>query len=55
MNRPLILVVMDGIGYNEKTYGNAVANAYTPVLDKLMETCPYTYIKAHGTAVGLPS
>lgn len=55
MKRPLILVVMDGVGHSEKTYGNAVANAYKPVLDRLESTCPYTYIKAHGTAVGLPS
>ena len=33
----------------------AVAQANTPVLDKLMATCPMTWLKAHGTAVGLPT
>ncbi len=52
---PILLVVMDGIGISEATVGNAVKNAYTPNLDKLMKDYPNTLIKAHGTAVGLPS
>ncbi|HOQ76723.1 MAG TPA: 2,3-bisphosphoglycerate-independent phosphoglycerate mutase [Thermoclostridium sp.] len=52
---PLLIIVMDGIGITEATEGNAVAAGYTPHLDKLMATCPYTLLKAHGTAVGLPS
>ncbi len=54
-NRPVVLIVMDGVGTNKSEYGNAVLSAYTPTLDMLKETCPYTDIKAHGTAVGLPS
>lgn len=50
-----VLVVMDGVGTNKSDYGNAVLSAYTPVLDRLKSTCPYVDIKAHGTAVGLPS
>ncbi len=46
---------MDGVGTNPKEYGNAVISALTPTLDRLKATCPYTDIKAHGTAVGLPS
>jgi len=53
--RPVVLVVMDGIGINEDEYGNAVKAAHTPTLDMLMNNFPYTTIKAHGTAVGLPS
>lgn len=53
--RPVVLIVMDGIGINPDEYGNAVKAAYTPVLDRLFKTCPNTGIKAHGTAVGLPS
>ena len=53
--RPLVLVVMDGVGLSDNKLGNAVANAYTPNLDELMNTCPHTAIKAHGLAVGLPS
>lgn len=55
IERPVILVVMDGIGINESKHGNAVTNAYTPTLDRLFETCAHTELKAHGTAVGLPS
>ena len=32
-----------------------VQQATTPTLDELKATCPYLSIKAHGTAVGLPS
>ncbi|MGV8074607.1 MAG: 2,3-bisphosphoglycerate-independent phosphoglycerate mutase [Syntrophobacteraceae bacterium] len=53
--RPLLVVVMDGIGYRREKLGNAVAEAYTPHLDWLLENCPHTLLKAHGTAVGLPS
>ncbi len=55
MQRPVILIVMDGIGMREDGYGNGVKAAYTPTLDRLFRTCPNTQIKAHGTAVGLPS
>ena len=53
--RPLLIVIMDGIGYREEKEGNAVANALTPHLDWFMANCPWTLLKAHGTAVGLPS
>ncbi len=53
--RPLTLVIMDGIGYSEKKAGNAVADGETPHLDWLLAHCPHTLLKAHGTAVGLPS
>ena len=53
--RPVILVIMDGIGLSDKEYGNAVLAAYKPNLDELMKTCPHTKLKAHGTAVGLPT
>ena len=46
---------MDGIGINKNEYGNAVKAAYTPTLDNLIENYPNIEIKAHGTAVGLPS
>lgn len=52
---PVVVVVMDGIGISEKTEGNAVFHAYTPFLDSLFQKYPNTLLKAHGTAVGLPS
>jgi 2,3-bisphosphoglycerate-independent phosphoglycerate mutase len=53
--RPVVLVVMDGIGINNDDYGNAVKAAHKPTLDMLMSNYPNTAIKAHGLAVGLPS
>ncbi len=53
--RKLVLVVMDGVGKSKTGLGDAVTMANTPTLDRLMKECPFTYIKAHGTAVGLPS
>ncbi|NMA64846.1 MAG: 2,3-bisphosphoglycerate-independent phosphoglycerate mutase [Clostridiaceae bacterium] len=52
---PVVLVVMDGVGITDITEGNAVYNAYTPNLDRLMNSCPNILLKAHGTAVGLPT
>lgn len=52
---PLLLVVMDGIGIAPDSEGNAVTRAYTPTLDMLAEKYPSLKLKAHGTAVGLPS
>ena len=55
MNKKIVLVIMDGVGRGDGGSGDAVKNASTPNLDRLFETCPYTWLKAHGTAVGLPS
>ena len=55
MEKPIVLVIMDGVGKGDGGSGDAVAVAKTPMLDRLLETCPHTYLKAHGTAVGLPS
>ena len=55
MEKPIVLVIMDGVGKGDGGSGDAVAVAKTPTLDHLLSTCPHTYLKAHGTAVGLPS
>lgn len=52
--KPTVLMILDGYGLNEKTEGNAVALAKTPVMDELMATCPYVKGYASGMAVGLP-
>ena len=52
---PVLTIVMDGIGLAPNTVSNAVATAYTPNLDMLMAKYPTVTLKAHGTAVGLPS
>ena len=43
------------VGAGEAGSGDAVKQANTPNLDKLMASCPMTGLKAHGTAVGLPT
>ncbi len=55
MEKPIVLVIMDGVGKGDGGSGDAVAVANTPTLDSLLENCPHTWLKAHGTAVGLPS
>ncbi len=55
MEKPIVLVIMDGVGKGDGGSGDAVTVAKTPTLDRLLSTCPHTYLKAHGTAVGLPS
>ncbi len=52
---PLLTIVMDGVGIAPDNGANAVAAAHTPTLDMLMERYPTVAIRAHGTAVGLPS
>lgn len=52
---PLVLVIMDGVGYGEYKEGDAVADADMRHFRALESTCPATRLKAHGTAVGLPS
>ena len=46
---------MDGVGIAPDNGANAIAKAHTPTLDYLMANYPMLKIKAHGTAVGLPS
>ena len=53
--KQVVLIVMDGVGFSTSHIGDAVTAANTPVLDELLKTCPNTRLKAHGTAVGLPS
>ena len=51
----VVLVVMDGVGFSKSGLGDAVTAANTPVLDNMLKTCPNVRLKAHGSAVGLPS
>ncbi len=52
---PLLLVIMDGVGYGKQDDSDAVYLANTPTLDKLLQMPLRTKLKAHGPAVGLPS
>lgn len=51
--RPLALIILDGWGSAEKTYGNAVALAHTPNYDEICERYPMTKLAAAGEGVGL--
>ena len=55
MNKPVVLVIMDGVGLGDGGPGDAVAKAHTPNLDRMLAEHPHTKLKAHGTAVGLPT
>lgn len=52
--KPIALVIMDGYGINNDSYGNAIAAAKKPNLDKYFAECPNTIIGASGLDVGLP-
>ena len=52
---PVVLLIMDGVGYGKYTDGDAVAASRMANLDWLTDNSPHTQLKAHGTAVGLPS
>ncbi|MBR6396045.1 MAG: 2,3-bisphosphoglycerate-independent phosphoglycerate mutase [Lachnospiraceae bacterium] len=54
MRKPVVLMVLDGYGLNDRKDGNAIAIANTPVMDKLMAECPFAKGNASGLAVGLP-
>ena len=55
MNKPVVLVVMDGVGETPSELGNMVLKANTPTLNELKTVSPWRTIRAHGEAVGLPS
>ncbi len=52
--KPVVLIILDGLGLREDHDGNAVALARTPTLDRLSETCPEATLKTCGPDVGLP-
>jgi 2,3-bisphosphoglycerate-independent phosphoglycerate mutase len=54
MSKTTILMILDGYGINDKTEGNAVAQAKKPTLDALFAKYPNTKGYASGLAVGLP-
>ncbi|MCM1578971.1 MAG: 2,3-bisphosphoglycerate-independent phosphoglycerate mutase [Ruminococcus sp.] len=52
--KPVALIIMDGFGINPDTYGNAIAAANKPNLDRYFKELPNTIIGASGLDVGLP-
>jgi 2,3-bisphosphoglycerate-independent phosphoglycerate mutase len=51
---PVVVVVMDGVGYGHHNEADAVWLARTPSLDRLHNGL-HARLQAHGTAVGMPS
>jgi 2,3-bisphosphoglycerate-independent phosphoglycerate mutase len=50
----VLLLILDGWGYNEDTYGNLIKAAKTPVMDRLASENGLALLSASGTAVGMP-
>ena len=55
MQRPIMLIIMDGFGVAPKSQGNAIAMARPSNLIRLWNSSPHTYLKASSEAVGLPA
>ncbi|MGQ5487896.1 2,3-bisphosphoglycerate-independent phosphoglycerate mutase [Thauera sp. ZXT1-4] len=52
---PVVVVVMDGYGIPTNPTGSAIDAARKPTLDRLFAQYPNITLRAHGTAVGMPS
>lgn len=52
--KPVVLIILDGFGYNESAQYNAVAAADTPTWTNLWNSCPHTLLHCAGETVGLP-
>jgi len=52
---PVVIIVMDGYGLPKSETGSAIAAARKPTLDRLFASYPNIALRAHGTAVGMPS
>jgi 2,3-bisphosphoglycerate-independent phosphoglycerate mutase len=50
----VLLLIVDGWGYREDLHGNLIAQAHTPVMDRLQKEFPFTTLQASGRAVGMP-
>lgn len=53
-NKPVALIILDGVGLSRVHKGNAVAQADMPHIKNWLTTMPHTELAASGTAVGLP-
>jgi 2,3-bisphosphoglycerate-independent phosphoglycerate mutase len=52
---PVVLAILDGVGIGTCAEGDMVNRANTPTLDWLAQNALAAKLKAHGTAVGMPS
>jgi 2,3-bisphosphoglycerate-independent phosphoglycerate mutase len=54
-SKRVVVLILDGWGYNPEAKGNLIARARTPVMDRLLGTCPFAVLAAAGESVGLPA
>ena len=54
MMKKVLLCILDGVGLSNNTVGNALYNADTKTLDKLLKNYPNSKLDASGELVGLP-
>src|SRR5574344_806645 len=55
MQKPVMLLILDGWGYREKTTkDNSIEMGETPNWHELLKTCPHSFIETSGLDVGLP-
>jgi len=54
MRKRLMLIILDGWGYSEETYGNLIKSSSTPTMDSITKQFPHTLLAASGEAVGMP-
>ena len=52
--KPVVLIILDGFGYNPSDEYNAIAAAHAPTWDALWASCPHTLLHCAGETVGLP-
>ena len=52
--KPVALIILDGFGWRNDSYGNAVQAANTPNIDRIFKENPLVTIGASGMDVGLP-
>ena len=52
--KPVVLVILDGFGYNESSEYNAIAAANAPTWKHLWASCAHTTLSCAGETVGLP-
>jgi len=52
---PIVTIIMDGMGLGARDDSDGVYVSHTPTLDALLNEPLVTTLKAHGTAVGMPT
>ncbi|MFM2285412.1 MAG: hypothetical protein RLZZ543_909, partial [Bacteroidota bacterium] len=53
-NKKVALLILDGWGLGNGTHSDAIANAVTPVMERLYRKYPWSTLRTDGLNVGLP-